>query len=339
MPHPWLVCEQVGEVFYLYLMNRIDRLTAILIHLQTKRVVKAEEIADRFGMSLRTVYRDVKALMEAGVPIGSEAGKGYFIVDGFHLPPVMFTQDEANSMMLAGKLVEKIADKSVREAFSSALYKIKSVLKEEDKDNLETLDSNIKIYFRGRAEENDQFPDHFMTEIQRAVAGKQVLKLDYVNQAGEVSQRLVEPAGIFYYSLAWHLIGWCRLRNGYRDFRSDRIKNLVNTGEEFKARSTGSLKEYFQAMYSSNQNLIQAVLVFDKKALNGRPLNSTTTQTDLGDRIRAEFLMDNLDFIARWILMYGKGVEIEEPDQLRERVAELSEELFQHHARERNLFR
>lgn len=318
-------------------MNRIDRLTAILIHLQTKRVVKAEEIADRFGMSVRTVYRDVKALMEAGVPIGSEAGKGYFIVDGFHLPPVMFTQDEANSMMLAGKLVEKIADKSVREAFSSALYKIKSVLKEEDKDNLETLDSNIKIYFRGRAEQNDQFPDHFMTEIQRALARKQVLKLDYVNQAGEVSQRLVEPAGIFYYSLAWHLIGWCRLRNGYRDFRSDRIKNLVNTGEEFKARSTVSLKEYLQAMYSSNQNLIHAVVVFDKKALHGRPLNSTTTQTDLGDRIRAEFLMDNLDFIARWLLMYGKGVEIEEPDQLRERVAELSEELFQHHARERNL--
>lgn len=89
-------------------MNRIDRLTAILIHLQTKRVVKAEEIADRFGMSLRTVYRDVKALMEAGVPIGSEAGKGYFIVDGFHLPPVMFTQDEANSMMLAGSWLKRL---------------------------------------------------------------------------------------------------------------------------------------------------------------------------------------------------------------------------------------
>ncbi|HMR58816.1 MAG TPA: HTH domain-containing protein, partial [Cyclobacteriaceae bacterium] len=169
-------------------MNRIDRLTAILIHLQTKRVVKADEIAERFGMSLRTVYRDVKALMEAGVPIGSEAGKGYFIVDGFHLPPVMFTQDEANSMILAGKLVEKIADKSVREAFNAALYKIKSVLSDDYKDGVENLDSNIQIYFQGRANTNDHtFPDHFMTEIQRAVARKQILKLDYVNQAGEVS--------------------------------------------------------------------------------------------------------------------------------------------------------
>ncbi|HEY9047316.1 MAG TPA: HTH domain-containing protein, partial [Ohtaekwangia sp.] len=88
-------------------MNRIDRLTAILIHLQSKRVVKAEEMAERFEISLRTVYRDVKALMEAGVPIGSEAGKGYFIVDGFHLPPVMFTQEEASAMLVASKLVER----------------------------------------------------------------------------------------------------------------------------------------------------------------------------------------------------------------------------------------
>src|SRR6186713_3638860 len=118
-------------------MNRIDRLTAILIHLQTKRVVKAEEIADRFGMSLRTVYRDVKALMEAGVPVGSEAGKGYFIVDGYHLPPVMFTQDEASAMLLAGKLVDKMADKSVRNAFESSLQKIKSVLNEAERDHME----------------------------------------------------------------------------------------------------------------------------------------------------------------------------------------------------------
>ena len=89
-------------------MNRIDRLTAMLVHLQSKKVVKAEEMANRFEISLRTVYRDVKALMEAGVPIGSEAGKGYFIVDGYHLPPVMFTQDEASSMLLAGKFVEKM---------------------------------------------------------------------------------------------------------------------------------------------------------------------------------------------------------------------------------------
>src|SRR3982750_4092273 len=116
-------------------MNRIDRLTAILVQLQSKRVVKAEEIADRFEISLRTVYRDVRALMEAGVPIGSEAGKGYFIVDGYHLPPVMFSQEEASAMMMAGKLVERMTDHSVRTAFESALMKIKAGLNATQKDH------------------------------------------------------------------------------------------------------------------------------------------------------------------------------------------------------------
>jgi len=310
-------------------MNRIDRLTAILIHLQTKRVVKAEEISGRFEISLRTVYRDVKALMEAGVPIGSEAGKGYFIVDGYHLPPVMFTQDEASSMLLAGKLVDKMADKSVRSAYESAMHKIKSVLNES-----ENLESHIEVFLRSRYEvkEREEFPDHFMTDIQRAVAKKEVLRIDYSNNEEELSSREVEPIGIFYYSMAWHLIGWCRLRNGYRDFRADRIKTLVTTGQSFEGRNLISLKEYFQSMFQSNANLTKAVVVFEKAVLRGRPLYGSISQTDLGDRIRAEFMIDSMNYLARWLLMYGTAVEVEEPESLRVTMGELVEELHEHYA-------
>jgi predicted DNA-binding transcriptional regulator YafY len=314
-------------------MNRIDRLTAILIHLQTKRVVKAEEISNRFEISLRTVYRDVKALMEAGVPIGSEAGKGYFIVDGYHLPPVMFTQDEASSMLLAGKLVDKMADKSVRNAYGSAMHKIKSVLNEAEKDHLQNLESHIEVFLRSRYEvkEREEFPDHFMTEIQRAVAKKEVLRIDYSNNEEEMTQREVEPIGIFYYSMAWHLIGWCKLRNGYRDFRADRIKTLVNTGQAFEGRNLISLKEYFQSMFQSNSNLTKAVVVFEKSVLRGRPLYGSISQIDLGDKVRAEFMIDSLSYLARWLLMYGSAVEVEEPEQLRRSMAELVEELHEHY--------
>jgi predicted DNA-binding transcriptional regulator YafY len=316
-------------------MNRIDRLTAILIQLQTKRVVKAEEISDRFEISLRTVYRDVKALMEAGVPIGSEAGKGYFIVDGFHLPPVMFTEDEASSMLVAGKLVDKMADKSVRAAYESALHKIKSVLNESEKDHLQNLDSHIEIFLRSKYEvkETKDFPDHFMTDIQRAVAKKEVLRIDYCNNEEEQTQREVEPIGIFYYSMAWHLIGWCRLRNGYRDFRADRIKVLINTGEHFEGRNLISLKEYFQSMFQSNKGLIKVVVTFDKSAMRGRPIYGSISTTDLGDRVRAEFLMDSLTYMARWLLMYGTNAEVEEPEELRATMAELAEELFAHYSK------
>lgn len=314
-------------------MNRIDRLTAILIQLQTKRVVKAEEIADRFEISLRTVYRDVKALMEAGVPIGSEAGKGYFIVDGFHLPPVMFTQDEASAMLLAGKLVDKMADKSVKEAYDSAIYKVKAVLNEAEKDHLENLQSHIEVHLRPKYElKSAEFPDHFMTAIQRAVAKKQILKIEYVSTQEEATVREVEPIGLFYYSMSWHLIGWCRLRNGYRDFRSDRIKTLVNTERPFENRNLLSLQEYFQSMFQSNQSLIKVVVLFDKSVLHGRPVYGSISQTDLGDRVQVEFMMDSVGYMARWLLAYGSHVEILEPVELKAMVKELVEELFLHYS-------
>ena len=160
-------------------MNRIDRLTAILIQLQTKKVVKAEEIGERFGMSLRTVYRDVRALMEAGVPIGSEAGKGYFIVDGFHLPPVMFNQEEASAMLTAGKLVEKMTDDSIRKAYENALHKIKSVLNDSEKDHLENLQSSIQVW--RLPDQPIQAPNQFMAEITKAVSHKNVICIEYVS--------------------------------------------------------------------------------------------------------------------------------------------------------------
>jgi predicted DNA-binding transcriptional regulator YafY len=315
-------------------MNRIDRLTAMLIHLQSKKVVKAEEMSNRFEISLRTVYRDVKALMEGGVPIGSEAGKGYFIVDGYHLPPVMFTQDEASSMMMAGKFVEKMTDKSVRKAFESAMYKIKAVLSESEKDHLDHLQSLIEVYVSPRSAQNQgEFPDHFITEIQRAVVQKQVLKLDYISNTEELTSREVEPIGLFYYSAAWHLIAWCRLRNGYRDFRADRIKDLKNTTKNFEGRNLLSLQEYFRTMFQANEGLVKAIIVFDKASLRGKPVYGSISQTDLGTKIRAEFMMDNVSHMARWLMMFGSAAEVEEPELLRTTIAELAEELVAHYGK------
>ena len=215
-------------------MNRLDRLTAILIQLQTKRVVKADEVAKRFEISLRTVYRDVKSLMEAGVPIGSEAGKGYFIVDGFHLPPVMFTQDEAGSMLLAGKLVERMTDQSVRVAFEGALMKVKAVLNETQKDHLERLQDHIEVL-----KPHMSLPaqsSNYLSELQKAVVGRNIIQFQYFSKQNGQTTREAEPIGLFYYSVAWHLIAWCRLRNGFRDFRCDRIANMKVTEDIFSPR-------------------------------------------------------------------------------------------------------
>ena len=313
-------------------MNRIDRLTAILIQLQTKRIVRAEEVADRFEISLRTVYRDVKALLEAGVPIGSEPGKGYFIVDGYHLPPVMFNQEEAGSMLLAGKLVEKMTDKSVRRAFESAMNKIKAVLKDSEKDHLENLNAVVEVHYNQWRRKPD-LPNHFITDIQKAVAHKEVLRITYLSSKNETTNREVEPIGLFFYSGAWHLIGWCRLREGYRDFRSDQIKELKLTSHHFDGSNLLTLQEYFKTFEAEHQGLIKVRLSFDKEAYDTRPFYGAINQMDIGDRIQVEFLMDNLERAARWLLLYGNQVEVEEPEALKSIMAVKAEQLFMHYAK------
>src|SRR5688572_4016812 len=102
-------------------MNRIDRISAILIHLQSRKIVKAQDIADRFNISLRTVYRDIRTLEEAGIPLMGEAGVGYSIMDGYKLPPVMFTTEEATAFLTAEKLVEKLTDQATKRCYQSAM--------------------------------------------------------------------------------------------------------------------------------------------------------------------------------------------------------------------------
>lgn len=314
-------------------MNRIDRLTAILIHLQTKRVVRAEEIADRFEMSLRTVYRDVKALMEAGVPIGSEAGKGYFIVDGYHLPPVMFTQDEANSMLLAAKIVEKVGDKSVRDAFGSALHKIKSVLPDAGKDDLESLEGHIE--FGRMSQDEPMVSGNYLTEIQRAIIGKESLRMDYFNNREESSSRTVEPIGLFYYSMAWHLIAWCRMRHGYRDFRTDRIRSLANEGEKFDPRNLLSLQEYLATIVNANREVRRVTVLFNTSVARftrqTRYFQGFVSEEPVEGKVRMYFLSSCLHSLCRWLLTYGNHVEIESPAEAKDLMLELIEELNAHY--------
>ena len=315
-------------------MNRIDRLTAILIHLQSKKIVKAEEIANRFEISLRTVYRDVKALMEAGVPIGSEAGTGYFIVDGYHLPPVMFNQEEASAMLVAGKLVEKMTDQSVKKAFESALLKIKSVLNDSEKDYMEMLQASVEVG-RMPMPESEKFPNNFLTDIQKALVNKEVLEIEYHSTQEELTRREIEPIGIQYYSGAWHVIGWCRLRSGYRDFRADRIKTLISCGKKFDGRNLISLQEYLHSLMLSHENLQRAVVIFDKSIYKyKRYIYGFVSEEDLGDSVRLTFLVDNFNWLARWLLSFGKAVTIEQPERLTETMIEMVEELHEHYLRD-----
>lgn len=225
-------------------MNRMDRLLGILTQLQSKKFVPAEKIAEKYNISIRTVYRDIKALTELGIPVSFEASRGYFIVQGYFLPPVSFSTEEANALLLIEVLVEGFTDRSIRKHYSTALEKVKAVLRSQQKDKLEQL--NEKIMFQ----KPDCFNLHFehLPLLQNAIAGKSTLEIDYKNMKEEVSKRQIEPVGLIFYAFNWHLIAWCHERNDYRDFRVSRILRLKDTGLPFKKTDHIELNEYMKLL-------------------------------------------------------------------------------------------
>lgn len=311
-------------------MNRIDRLTAILIHLQSKKIVTASEIAERFDISKRTVYRDIRALEEAGIPIGSEAGVGYFIVDSYYLPPVGFSKEEASALLVANKLSQKLTDKTLQENLGSALYKIRSVLKSSEKDYIENIDKHIEVYSSSAIDRKD-VPEKILDTILKGIDQKKVVQIDYNSfSKDENTCRLVEPIGICHYSFNWHLIAFCHLRNDYRDFRVDRIKSISITDENIKKDNKPSISEYFEN-FTSNNEVFLVKLLIDNSILSeinqAKYYFGFIEEKALGDKIEMSFLSNSVDYISKWILTLGDAVEVVEPQSVKSYLTEFVKKL------------
>lgn len=225
-------------------MNRIDRLFGILTLLQSKKYVPAEKIAEKFRISIRTVYRDIKALCEQGIPVSFEQHKGYFVVQGYFLPPVAFTSEEANALLLMEAIVSGFADRSIQKHYSAALNKIKSVLRHSQKEKIEVLNNHIKMQVPSCFVHNYEY----LSLIQDAVTLRRQLEMEYMNNRNESSRRQVEPIGLIFYALNWHLIAWCHHRNDYRDFRIGRILRLKDAGKPFEKESHLELGDYMKQL-------------------------------------------------------------------------------------------
>ncbi|MDA3927325.1 MAG: YafY family protein [Prolixibacteraceae bacterium] len=301
-------------------MNRTDRLSAILIQLQSKRIVRAQEIADRFEISIRTVYRDIRALEEAGVPIGAEAGIGYFLEESYHLPPVMFSSEEASALLFGEKLIEKMSDEKIKKDFCSALYKIKAVLKPDEKDHLEKLQEKVAVYNMNSL--GDSYQQLRLNDIQQALVKKQVLRIRYESRyAEEALCREVEPIGLCNYSSRWHLFAWCKMRNDYRDFRLDRILELETTKDNFKGKKHLSIDEYMQATspFTNTANISILVPKQRKKYLDDTKYwYGFLSEEEQVDTIRMKFTNEELKGFAVWLLNTGCHAKVEEPAELQE---------------------
>jgi predicted DNA-binding transcriptional regulator YafY len=304
-------------------MNRIDRVSAILIQLQSRKVVKAQHIADRFNVSLRTVYRDIKSLEEAGIPLAGEAGIGYSIMDGYRLPPVMFTREEAIAFLTAEKLVEKMTDETNGRNYKSAMYKIRAVLRSAEKDLLEQIDNQIEVI---KVNKHSTLEGNYTESILKAIAEKKVVSIDYFSYyRRESNKRLVEPVGIFHLDHYWHLIGYCMLRNDYRDFRFDRISNLKITGEG-QRREHLPLKNYIEKRFSGRE-LHPVTIAIDEEACpyvgEQKYYMGYVSETRKGNEIEMNFMSASLEGFARWFIVIADRARIVEPEILRDKVKAL----------------
>lgn len=225
-------------------MNRIDRLFGILILLQSKKYTSAERIAEHYGISIRTVYRDIKALSEQGIPLSFEPNKGYFIVQGYFLPPVSFNSDEANALLLMERFLVGFADKSILTHYTSALNKVKNVLRTVQKEKLENLNEHIKLQLPERLKNDFEY----LSDLQNAISAKCIVEIDYKNNKGEVSKREVEAIGLIFYAFSWHLIGWCHLRKEYRDFKLNNMLKIKCTEIPFRNHEHMPVSEYMKML-------------------------------------------------------------------------------------------
>lgn len=222
-------------------MSRLSRLTAILTQLQSRKLLTATELARRYNISVRTVYRDMRALEEAGVPIRTEEGKGYSLVEEYSLPPIMLSEGEVNALVTAEQFVLKSKDASFVKDYTEAVTKIKSVLRHPTRDKAEFLSTRMQI----RQNEEKSRSSDLLSVLQIALTNFNLVQIDYASLNNEGTSRIIEPFALYNTHDNWVLIAKCRLRNDYRSFRLDRIRHLSRLTSTFEQHEL-SLAEYFE---------------------------------------------------------------------------------------------
>lgn len=314
-------------------MNRVDRLMAMVLRLQSRRVVRAEDLAADFEISVRTVYRDLAALGEAGVPLMAEAGIGYSLVKGYHLPPVMFTSEEASALFIGSKLVENLTDASLRKQMGSALLKIRSVLPRDRQDHLDRLERSTAVVSPGTSA-IPRLGSEMLIPVQRALAQRRVLAIDYRGaRRPDMTRRQVEPLGLVYYSDNWHLIAYCRLRRDVRDFRTDRICRLQVQPEYFSGHDDFTLQRYLEEAAREGK-FVTAVVKFKPEIMERVrrewSCRLVDEKTEPGG-VAVTLMGYSFEWLADWVLSFGSRAEVLAPAEFRQLVAREAESIAAHY--------
>jgi len=225
-------------------MRRADRLFQIIQNLHHNRPVTARALAQELEVSERTIYRDIQDLSLSGVPITGEAGIGYKLMKGFQIPPLMFNEDELEALLLGARMVRAWTDKGLAKAAHQAMQKIEAVLPEKLKPELARDDIIVPDFpMYGHAGEQ-------LAVMRKAVKSYNKVFFDYTREDGQRSSRTVRPLGLFYWGKVWTLVGWCELRDSFRNFRLDRMAHCAMLEDSFELQEGKTLQDFLTTVWA-----------------------------------------------------------------------------------------
>lgn len=314
-------------------MNRMDRLLGIVIELQRKGGQRAVDLADRFETSVRTIYRDMQALSESGVPIVGAPGQGYSLMDGYFLPPVHLTVEEAFAILMGTEFVEQQFDPPYSTQAESGRHKIESVLPAPVRARLAEFSESTRILNTRLPAEQRMLELKVLGHIRGALLADKKVRFRYTkplvrSDKEQETERTVAPYGLVLIQGVWMLVAHCDLRNAIRHFRLSRMQNVVVLDESFERPADFELRSYTpqddRSLFIHVQfqpHLRNAVL-----ESNHFFMESVSMGTDVVDVI---LRVRQPEDVLKWVLSWGAGVEVIGPEEFRLQIRREIENMLQ----------
>ena len=318
-------------------MNRTDRLLAIVLELQGKGRQRAEDLAATFETSKRTIYRDVLALGEAGVPIVSIPGQGYSLMKGYFLPPLSFSTDEATMLLLGSDLMAQSFDAQYRAAAQSASRKIEGVLPDKLRDEVHYLQNSI-IFVAGAPDTPES--KHrilLLQQLRRAIIQHSTVRFCYHTPharegRGEQTTREADPYGLVHFPSGWLMVAYCHLRQDIRNFRLDRIDGLELLPQTFQRPAGYTMRPDPERQREARSMTVR--VLFDSEIARwvqeGRSYY-VTHEEETPDGLLVTLQIRQESEILHWLLSWGQHAQVLEPESLRARLVEEAEGMLRNY--------
>ena len=310
-------------------LNKTERLFALVLLLQNRPNMSSRDLAEHFGVSRRTIFRDLRTLGESGVPLTYAEEGGYEILEGYQLPPLMLSAREAATLLVGTAFTTLQPDASLRADADAVAMKIRSVLPEPVREYIDNLQERTVLAPFNETQDQGGATDKeqgLWFELSEAIARQRKVKMTYyVASRDEETVREVDPLGLVYYSDHWNLIAYDHLRDDIRNFRLDQIKKLRTRFDRFEPPAGFDLKEHLRERGTSPTNVRMTVRFRNRAwrwARRQVPADVEQELREEGGWTRVTFEFENLPYVAKWLLRYGTDAEVVEPTALRDEVAE-----------------